>query len=307
MTSIELRQFRYFTAVAEERHFGRAAERLRIAQPGLSQQIKVLERALGVPLFIRDKRGVELTQAGENLFEHARLVIELAERAVESARLASRGKKGIIKVGTPAGGIHPVANELLRVFQARNPEVQVEFHPGYVPHNVEALSRHALDVSIVLVPFDHAESMRYLRLGSVELFVAVPEGHRLAGVETIALSELLNEPFLDWPRSMNPTLIDHIHRLLFGEMGHPNAVEVADVTEVSRLLLVAEGKGIAVALFPQLAELEIPKVVLRRLKEAPTLEYGLAWYEVNASAFVPAFLEVARELAGPGSPLGEAD
>jgi hypothetical protein len=106
---------------------------------------------------------------------------------------------------------------------------------------------------------------------------------------------------------MNPTLIDHIHRLLFGEDGHPNVVEVADVTEVSRLLLVAQGKGIAVALFPQLAELEIPKVVLRRLKEAPTLEYGLAWYEVNASAFVPAFLEVARELAGSGSPLGEAD
>jgi DNA-binding transcriptional LysR family regulator len=299
MTSIELRQFRYFAAVAEERHFGRAAERLEIAQPGLSHQIKGLERSLGVPLFVRDKRGVELTEAGLTLLEHARLVLELADRAVESTRLAVHGKKGILKVGTPAGGIHPLGNDLLRLFQEHTPEAQVDVHPGYVPQSLDAMTRHELDVAIVLVPFDRPDSMRYLKLGDVELQLAVPEEHRLATLERVPRTELLREPFLDWPRSMNPPLIDALHRSLFGDATHPDAVELADVMEVSRLLAVAEGRGIAVALFPSVAELQIPRVVFRPMDPPPHLEYGIAWLDNNASTFMASFVDLARDLTQP--------
>jgi DNA-binding transcriptional LysR family regulator len=302
MTSIEFRQLRYFVAVAEELHFGRAAVRLQIAQPGLSHQIKGLERLLGVPLFIRDQRGVELTAAGGALLDYARLLIELADRAVESARLTVRGRRGLLKVGTPAGGIHPRGNELLRLFQARSPEVQVEIHPGYVPQNVEELARRTLDIAIVLVPFDRPESMRYLRLGTTELLVALPEGHRLASLQQVPRAELLNEPFLDWPRSMNPTLIDYLHRSLFGSVEHPQLVQVADVMEASRLLAVAEGKGVAVPLFPSVADLEIPRVVFRPLEPSPSLEYGIAWFDNNASPFTSSFIDLARELAESPSP-----
>jgi DNA-binding transcriptional LysR family regulator len=294
---IELRQFRYFTAVAEERHFGRAAERLHIAQPGLSRQIKTMERLLGVPLFERSSRGVELTLAGEALLDQARLVIELADRAADTTRLAMQGKRTLIKVGTPTGGIHPGGNDLLRVFKARNPEVEVQIHPGLVHPNIEALFRHRLDVAIVLAPFASAESLRYLPLGSVELLAAIPAGHHLASLERIPRSALLSEPFLDWPTRLNPPLTDYLRRSLFGRSEHPQAVEVADVNEANRLLLVAEGRAIAVPLFPSLAELEVPRVVFRQLAEPVSLEYGIAWLDTYASTAVPAFVDIAREIA----------
>lgn len=297
MTSIELRQLRYFTAVAEERHFGRAAQRLQIAQPGLSHQVKVLEQLLGVPLFVRDPRGVRLTAAGETLLDHARLLIELADRAVESTRLAPRGKVGILKIGTPAGGIHHLGNELLRQFQVRRPDVQIEIHPGYIQHNVQQMARRTLDAAIVLVPFERPDAMRYQSLGTAELLAALPEDHRMAQLDTIPRSELLNEPFLDWPRSMDPILIDHLHRTLFGRLAHPHAIELPDVMEVSRLLAVAEGRGVTVALFPSVANLGIPKVTFRPIDPPLTLEYGIAWFDNNASPFVPTFVELAGELA----------
>lgn len=298
MTSVQLRQLRYFEAVAEERHFGRAAERLRIAQPGLSQQIKGLERAVGVPLFTRGSSGVDLTDAGETLLEQARLVIELADRAVQSARLVPRGKTGLLKVGTPTGGIHPVAAELLRAFQERHPACHVEIHPGLEPGNLDSLTTHALDAAIVVKPFDMPKHVHYLRLGQVELVAAVAEGHRLTRLSRIPRMELLKEPFLDWPATVNPRLIHHLHLVLFGRQVHPMAVEVPDVTEASRLLLVAKGLGVAVPLFPAVSELGIPRVVFRNMDPPVHLEYGLAWPEPGISPFVAPFVAVAREIAG---------
>jgi DNA-binding transcriptional LysR family regulator len=222
----------------------------------------------------------------------------MAERAVDSTRLAPRGKRGILKVGTPAGGIHQLGNELLRRFQMRQPDVQVEIHPGYVPHNVEQLVRRVLDAAIVLVPFDRPDSMHYLRLGTAELLAAVPENHRMAGMDRVPRSELLSEPFLDWPRSVDPILVDHLHQSLFGKLEHPRPVELTDVMEVSRLLAVAEGRGITVALFPSVADLGLPQVVFRPIDPPPTLEYGIAWFDNNASPYVPTFVEIARDLVG---------
>jgi DNA-binding transcriptional LysR family regulator len=304
MTSIELRHLRYFTAVAEELHFGHAAERLRIAQPALSNQIKALERSLGVPLFIRDQRGVQLTDAGETLLEHARLVIELADRAVDGARLAMKGKRGLLKVGTPALGIDRVGNELLRTFRERNPAVEVEIHPGFVPQSVEALTRRTLDLAILVVPFESPSSIRYLSLETVEMLIAVPESHRLASLERIPRSELLKEPFLDWPKSINPVLVQHLHKSLFGTAEPAQRVEVPDAAEVSRLLLVAEGKGLGVSVLPSLAKLHVPGVVFKRLEDPPLLlEYGIAWYDTNASPFVEAFVRLASEVAEPTNAL----
>ena len=145
--AVDLRQFRYFVAVAEERHFGRAAAKLHIAQSGLSQQILKLERTVGVQLLVRDRRGVEVTEAGETFLDYARLTLELADRAVESAQLAERGKKGLLRVGTTAIGMPPKAERLLQTFGERFPDVDVELHPRLISELIDGISTFALDVA----------------------------------------------------------------------------------------------------------------------------------------------------------------
>ena len=297
---MELRQFRYFVAVAEERHFGRAAERLRIAQPGLSQQIKAIERSLGVQLFIRDKRHVELTEAGEALLDQARLVIELAARTEEVVRLRARGKDGLLKVGTGATLLHQVASEVLTEFQARFPDVEVQLHPGFGAQHLEAVAKRTLDVAVIQSPATRtADGTSYLRLGALEVLMAIPEDHRLAAFDRIPRVEILKEPFLTWARSLNPPAIDGFHRSLLGMTEHPRSVEVADALVSSRLLMVAEGKGIAPIPFPypQAGELRIRGVVFRHVEDPPPfIEYGLVWFESNVSPFVSTFLKVAHEI-----------
>ena len=296
--SVELRQLRYFVAVAEERHFGRAAERLRIAQPGLSQQIKKLERSIGVELLIRDPRGVKLTAAGRAFLDQARLALELTDRAVTSAVMAERGRKGLLRLGTPALGMPPASEAVLQQFVERFAEVEVEIHPGLSPQHIDGLATHSLDLAFVMSPFKTVDPPpRFLQLGRLELMVALPEGHPLADRKRIARSQLLKEPFLDWPRSANPTLVDHIHRTLFGAFEHPRSVAVPELVEARRLLLVAKGRGLAVSILPSVAERRFPGVVFRPLDEpAPVVGYGVAWTGTHPSPFVPSFLEVAREL-----------
>jgi DNA-binding transcriptional LysR family regulator len=302
---MELRQFRYFIAVAEEGHFGRAADRLGIAQPGLSQQIKALESSVGSQLLIRHSRGADLTEAGTIFLEQARLAVEFADRAIASASLPDRGKTALLKVGTRAAGIPPVAERLLEGFTAENPEAEVEVHPGFAPQLVEALGKRRIDVAILLRPYaaDHPPS--FLRLGAVELRVALPEGHRLAGLERVPRAELLKEPFLDWPRSANSTLYDHVHRMLFAPAVHPQRIEVAEFVESRRLPRVAAGQGVGVTILspPEL----ISGVVVRPFEEpVPLVEYGIGWYEPHLSPLVAPFLELAKQVAEPAVQQREA-
>jgi DNA-binding transcriptional LysR family regulator len=297
---IELRHLRYFVAVAEERHFGRAAQRLGIAQPGVSQQIIVLERRVGVALFFRDRQGVELTPAGNVLLEHAHHLLELADHAIEHTRLTSSGKSGMIRVGIPATGVHEPAKTILEAFAARSPQVEVQLHPGLVRENVAGLEKHTLDAAFVLAPFDSHHRLHYQPLHETELLIALPDGHRLALLERIPREELLQETFLDWPLNTNPPLVRYLRRLVFGEGGHPDLQEVLDVGETTRLLLVAAGKGVTLARPPDEGQLSIPGVTLRRLEEpAPWVQCGIAWPEGHTSPVTEAFLGVAREFAPP--------
>jgi DNA-binding transcriptional LysR family regulator len=299
-TNVELRQFRYYVAVAEELHFSRAADRLRIAQSGLSQQIKQLERAVGVPLLIRDRRGVKLTEAGRVFLDQARLTLELADRAVASAVMAERGKKGSLRVGTTILAMPPMARRLLQAFGDRFPDVEVELHPRLISELIDGIATFALDVAIVVSPFKSVDPPpRYQQLGTYELVAAVPEGHRLAKLERVPRAELLTEPFIDGPRSINPEMNDHIHQILFGELEHPQRLEVAELEEARRLELVAEGMGVGVTgTSPGVERQAFPGVVFRPLDEGtPQIGYGVAWSATQTSPFLESFIEIAREVA----------
>jgi DNA-binding transcriptional LysR family regulator len=169
------------------------------------------------------------------------------------------------------------------------------------PQLIDGVRTHALDVAIVHSPYQPVDPPpRFLRLGAHELIAVIPEGHRLAELDRVPRSELLNEPFLDWPRSINPEMIDHLHRLLFGSAGRPpHAVTVPELEEAGRFAHVAQGRGIGITGYPGLtAEAHFPGIVFRPLDEpTPSLEYGVVWSNTPSSPFVPAFLEVAEEVA----------
>lgn len=297
MTTVELRKLEYFIAVAEERHFGRAAERLRIAQPGLSQQIRTLERSLGVKLFTRGSRGVDLTEPGATFLEHARVVIEAAARAVESVRLAPDPKSGFLRVGTHVLGTPPFVDELLARFESRYPEVRLEPRPSLALQALEALGTRVVDVAIVPAPIPLIKDVRYLRLGEIEILVALSHEHRLARLDRIPRAELSHETVLEWPRTLNPTLIDHLNRSLLGETSPPGLVEISEMTDASRLQHVAQGRGITMVLASAVPD-HFPDVVFRRIEDpVPVMEMGLAWFDVHLSPFVPSFVDLARELS----------
>jgi DNA-binding transcriptional LysR family regulator len=264
---IELRRLRYFAAVAEERHFGRAAERLRIAQSALSQQIKALERALGAELLVRDRRHVELSPAGRVFLTHAYQILELAERARDSVRLTT--KSGILKVGTFVQGNGVTVDPAIRAFAIRYPNVDVEVHPGFGHHHLDALAKRALDVAFVSVPFTARPDIRYLRIATDHLLIALPARHRLARLPSIPREEILRERFVDRPRWANPVFHDYVRRSLFGRQRHPLMVNAADAVATTQLALVAKGEGITWAFPPDGTHPDVPGVVFRPVQNPP--------------------------------------
>lgn len=179
--------------------------------------------------------------------------------------------------------------------------MDVRVFPGFGPTIIEGLTRRRLDAAIILGPYESEETPRFLEVGTVELLVALPKDHRAAALERVPRSELLRDPFLDWPRSANPRLHTYLHDELFDGARHPRPVDVTEASEAGRLLLVARGAGITVTTFP--TELDLTNVVFRRLEDpVPLLDYGIAWFEPAASDLVPELLEVAREMAQTGQP-----
>jgi DNA-binding transcriptional LysR family regulator len=293
---MELRQVRYFEAVARERSFARAAERLRIAQSGLSQQIMVLERSLGVPLFDRNVRPIELTPEGEVFLEEARRLLELADNAKEKVKLARGQQVATLRFGGSAFGNPPVIDELLGEARTRLSDVDLRIQLGAAAHNIAALERQEVDVVLAYVPFESRETPQYLRLASVELGLALPADHPLAGAGPIARRDIADEPILVGPRTANPPLADHVYRSLFGRPDPPNLVELNDVR--GRFRFVAEGAGITPIAMPTESRISVPGVVFRTVEEpVPTIEHGLLWFDDRMTSSLSAFLELAREVS----------
>ena len=298
--AIELRQLRYFIAVAEERHFGRAAARLRIAQPGLSQQIKRLEKTTGVSLLSRDRRQVEVTKAGEAFLHYARLAVEAADRAVESARLDA-GKTDVLKIGASGLGVFPGLGEVVDAFRTEFSSVQVDLEPGISKQVVAAIVRRELDVAAVFDPFEAATDVSYQQIGFVEPVLLCSSRHEFAALEAIPKAALLDETVVLWPRSLNPPLIDQMRSELFGGAAPRRVIESADLAET--FAYVAGGDGVAVAI-RSMAEMSPAAVVARPLEDAPRLAYGAAWLDPPVSPFVLPFIGMWRRI-GSALEVGE--
>ena len=291
---LELRQLRVFLTVASELHFSRAARRLHVSQPALSQQIRALEKTLGAALFDRSSRATELTAAGRALLDAAPRVLFEAERARSLVAQAASGAVGLLVVGSVGTALASITPRILRSMRESFPDLQLEVSQQDTSAQLVALADGRLDVGLVREAEPSTE-VAVEHLVSEPLLAALPDDHRLAGLEEIDPAELADEPFVLWPRTLGMAFFDIITAYCRGHGFSPRIVaEGADIE--TQLGLVAAGLG--VSLQPAYyANLRPPGVVFRPLAgDVPMVALQVAWRRADHSPAVAHFVDAARRM-----------
>jgi DNA-binding transcriptional LysR family regulator len=285
---------RYFIAVAEVLHFGRAAQRLHISQPPLSRQIQSLEEELGVVLFHRTRRAVRLTEPGLKFLDEARRTLLQAERSIEVARRAGRGELGKLEIGFAPVSDMAILPKVLGAFRQRTPDVEIRLHYLNTPEQLQALREGTIDVGLLRMPAD-AEGIVVETILREPIVVAMPKGHRLCKRAAIPLKALADEPYVMFPRNYAPRFYDFILSIC-RDAGVSIQVVIEAVSIHNNLSLIAGGMG--VSLLPEsVGELRRSGVVLRPLADAaPQVETGIAHRRPDRGKALAAFLAVVREL-----------
>jgi DNA-binding transcriptional LysR family regulator len=292
---MELRHLRYFVTVAEELHFGRAAQRLQIAQPPLSQQIRQLEEELGVQLFHRTKRSVQLTEAGQLFLEEASQILTRAEQAIQIVQRADRGETGRLTLGFVGSATYSILPGVLKVFRRRFPEVLLSLHEMTTTQQVQALYEDRIHLGFVRPPIYEQELMIESILK--EPFVAVlPEFHRLANETQISLLTLANDPFILFPRYLGSGFYDQIVNMCQQVGFQPQVAQEAIQMQTIISLVAAE---LGVALVPaSVQNLQRVGVVYKALAESTSqVELAMVWRPDKISSVLQKFLEVTRQVA----------
>jgi DNA-binding transcriptional LysR family regulator len=294
---MDIRHLRYFLTVAEEGHITRAAERLGIQQPPLSQMIKALETELGVLLFRRKPRGVELTDAGRSLLADAQIIMAQIARAEAKLHRTARGQQGTIVVGfTSSAPFHPFLPRILRKFREEFPGVTLVLEEQGTGDLVAGLRAEEIDAAFIRSPVADAQGLSVYEILKEEMLAAMPTGHNLAiaGPKKISIEELSAEPFILYRRPSGPGFYDSIiaacHRAGFAPQIAQEAPRV-----LSTLNLVAAGLGVTIV--PEsLSALGMAGLTYRRLKGRPRLmaPLNLACRSVDHSAAARQFVELVR-------------
>ena len=292
---MELRTLRYFVTLAEELHFGRAARRLAITQPPLSLAIRALEQELGVALFARTRRVVELTHAGAAFRDEAAAILARADEARRLALAADRGQVGRLVIGFMSASTYTLMPPVLREFAARHPQVRLDLRELTLPQQLAALRRGDIDAGFVRPPVADAELDSEVLLEE-PLLVALPSGHPLAAQRRIALAQIAGQPFVMFQRLPGLVLHDLVLGWCLQQGMTPNVVQEASQTHAIVGLVSA---GIGVALVPASARDMRPRdVEFRPLRErSPKVGTALAWRRGDASPVLRAFLATARRVA----------
>jgi DNA-binding transcriptional LysR family regulator len=289
---MELRHLRYFVAVAEEHSFTRAASRLGIAQPPLSQQVAKLERELGVRLLERGARGVRITPAGAALLTEARLLLSRAEETIRIVRNVAHGKSGAIRIGSVASGFSGVLLELLPIFRAAYPAVLPLVYELEAVPQLEALTHDTLDIAF-LRGTDPYPGVTLHPLFAEPLMAALPERHPLAALDRIPLAELATEQFVAFPRAAAPEAFDAITSACIAAAFTPDIVYEAS-NDHSLIALVATGLG--VSLVPRsTSNLHMPGATFRPIQPTATAAVmSAALPAIRPTRPAAQLLEIAR-------------
>ena len=296
---LDLKTLKCFVVLAEELHFGRAAERLHISQPPLSLKIRALEAELGLQLFQRSSRRVELTHSGQLLLADANRVLRDAEQFVKLAASLELGEAGTLAIGFNALLAYRLLPQLVSAYAERYPLVKLTLHEMVSSEQVAALAERQIDIGLLRPPLP--AGFRSWPLGSEEMVVFLPARHPLAAQEAVALASLATEPMLMFSRGES----SYLHNLIMEmctEAGF--APIVRQETRHIHAIVALVGTGMGVALLPASAAfIHMDGIAIRRLRDAGSGSAArrahsvLATLEANANPAVPPFLAFARATA----------
>lgn len=301
---VELRHLTYFVAVAEERHFGNAARRLRMAQPPLSQQIKAFEAQLGVTLFERTTRSVSLTPAGEFLLERAQVLMADLETLQHDVQQVHAGARGILRLGSTGSAAYRVLPRLLRRVRSQIPGLELQIQGEILnPEILEKLRAHRFDVALLRLPVNPA-GLNIEVIQSDPLHLALPEDHRLAAYASVEPEELRYEPLVSYPRD---SAVAAVTAEICRTAGfQPQVLQV--VNETSTLVSLVAGGGCAAVVPEPVSSLGTPGVVFRPLAGAPPVDLALAWRSDDQRPLLHALIELVRQdpaISGSTSSAGD--
>lgn len=292
---MELRYLRYFVAVAETRHFTKAAELLNISQPPLSQQIKKLEEEIGTPLLKRLTRGVELTDAGEAFYQDARQILELSANALEKAKGIARGISGQLSIGFASStAFHPQIFRLLRRFQDSFPAITLLPREENMATLMHELQEGLLDAAFVRLPCESSKAFNLKMIASEKMTLVLPQGHRLADAPRLSLATLRAEPLVLFPREVAPSLYEVIISACLRAGFQPDSVQQSPQIS-SAINMVAAGFGITI-IPDSLRSIQLPGVSFHQIEDAAlSSDIALAWRRWDRS---PAVHHLAESLSG---------
>ncbi|WP_414618806.1 LysR family transcriptional regulator [Calothrix sp. CCY 0018] len=287
---MELRHLRYFVTLAEELHFGRAAERLHIAQPPLSQQIRQLENELGFELFHRTKRKVELSEAGKLFLIEVQQIFRQLQQAIFLGKQISRGEIGKLILGFVSSAAYNILPDFLLHFRNNNPNINLELHELTTDEQLRWLQSGRIDVGFIRPPVNE-NTYESKIIFQESLIIALPENHPLANQEKVSLQYLKNESFILFPRLLAPGLYDLIISFCQQVGFSPHLAQEAIQMQTIVSLVAAE---IGVAIVPEsLQNLQRTGVVYKSfVEETPQVSIAMIWRKDDISPILKRFLEV---------------
>ncbi len=291
---MELRHLRYFLAVAEELHFGRAAARIHIAQPPLSKQIQQLEKEIGVQLFKRSKRNVELTDAGRIFQREALGILNSLENAVKKTKLAAWGETGWLSVGFIASSTYDVLPIILKEFKKRHPEVELVLQEIQSSEQNQALREGRIHVSFARFP-KREPGLVFETVYSEQLIAALPQSHPLNKKRSLNLSDLATEPFILQPYPPSPHADNTIQ--IFANAGlTPRIVQTVEEIHTALGLVAA---GIGITLLPSsIQNMRNRGIEYRNLKNpTPVLEMKMGYRADETSPALASFIETVHSIS----------
>jgi DNA-binding transcriptional LysR family regulator len=290
---MELRHLRYFNAVATELHFGRAAEKLQIAQPPLSKQIQDLEAELGFELFTRTKRSVALTPAGQAFLVEVTQIFQQLNKAIDIGRKTSRGELGQISIGFVGSATYHILPVILQQFRDKYPHVQIELHELTTDRQLIWLREGRIDIGLIRPPIIDVDFGSQI-IFQESLVVALPINHHLAKLNNIQLSSLATEPFILFPRQLAPGLYDPIIAICQAAGFSPQVVQEC-IQMQTIVSLVSANMGVSI-LPASIQEAQRQGVVYRPIAASLGIEklatMAIVWRLNDDSPTIKALLEI---------------